>query len=171
MRYTRENYIKWAAYGMLLLVLFLIETAYRFKLTVLGVRPDIIPFFIAALALYEGPGCAAVIGFISGLLCDFVQPGLDGFLPLFYTAAGLGIGFVSEKYFRKNIFSALLLGASASVLLNLLRFIFYYALLFNASVLTGVKITFSELLLSLLFSPVVYYGVRLINRHFDDEEE
>jgi len=154
----------------MLLALFLVQTSYRYPFALFGIKPDLIPFFIAALALFEGPACAGVIGFFAGLLCDFTQSGLDGFSPFLYISAGILAGFLSEKFFRKNILSGLVLGMAFSILQNLFKYIFYYALLFQASLLTGMRIIFSELLASVLFAPLVYLAVEQAHGTVEDEE-
>jgi len=171
MRYTRENYIKWAAYGILLLVVFLIQTSYRFQFSLFGIRPDLIPFYIAAIALFEGPACAGTTGFFAGLLCDFTRSGIDGFFPFYYVCFGVLAGLAAEKYFRKNILSGLVIGSFLSVFRNLCEYVFYYGLILRAPFLIGMRITFTELIASFFLSPLVYFSVSLINRHFAEEED
>ena len=132
MRYARENYIKWAAYGMLLLLIYLVQTSYHFQFSVLGVHPDLLSFFVAAVALFEGPACAGAVGFFTGLLTDTTLTGLDGFYPFYYIAFGILSGLFAEKYFRRNILAGMVLGALASIGQNLFKYFFYYGLIFRA---------------------------------------
>ncbi|MCX7614151.1 MAG: hypothetical protein N2Z65_00170 [Clostridiales bacterium] len=171
MRYTRENYIKWSSYSILMILLYLLQTSYSLGFSIFGTKPDLFPFFVASLALLEGPSCAAVLGFFSGLFLDMTIPGLDGFFPFYYIVFGIVSGLFSGKYFRKNILAALVLGAAASIGQNLLKYFFYYALFYQVPLITGLRIMAVELIVSVFFSPLVYLGVKLVNKHFAEEED
>ena len=171
MRYVRQNYIKWSAYGFVLLLIFLVQSSYGLQLTLFGVHPNVIPFFLAALALYEGPACTAVIGLFAGFLCDLSITGVEGLYPLFFMVFSIVSGILAEKFLWKNIAAGILLGAVASILINVFQYVFYYAILYQTSFSLGAKLVLTELGVSVLLSPIVYVSVKLIHRHFAAYDE
>ncbi len=169
MEKSRKQYVKWGAYGLALLLCYILQSSYGVHLTLFSAHPNVLPFFVATLALYEGSACAAGFGFFAGILCDIPVTGADGLYPLFLMLFGLGAGWFAKRFMRQNLFSGILLGAAATVFTNLIEYLFYYALMYRAGWLTGLNIMWRELLCSIIFFPIPYFIIRQIHRHFDTD--
>ncbi len=172
MKSSEHPYLKWAAYGIVLLVLYLLQTSKGIWHPLFGYYPDMLPFFIGTIALLEGETCGAALGILAGLLCDITRGGPDGLCAVLFGTFGYLLGAFSDRYFGKNILSAFLMGAVMSVGINLLRYLFYYAILYHVSIARGAIVIGMELLVSMIFFPAVYLIVRGIYQHFlpDDGE-
>ena len=106
----KNDIVKYCAYSLLLLALYVLQTARGTSLSLWGLQLDVIPFFVVTLALFEGPYGAGSLGFAAGLLCAVGSPVLDGLLALYYGVLGVLCGMFALRYMRRVLPSALLLG-------------------------------------------------------------
>ncbi len=162
--------LKWriASYALVLIVLYLLQFSRGLPLRFRGAQVDFLPFFIAALALFEGPWMGAGFGFAAGLLCS-LGGGTEGLLALYYGLCGLCVGYFSSTYLRRVYPSALLSGAFILLLHDTILFYFYYALLYRARYAAGLEIMGLRLLISAVLSAPVYLILRKIHSRFEED--
>lgn len=160
-----------ALYLLLLLILYLLQFSRGTRLRVLGASPDLLPFFLASLALFEGPYLSAAFGLLAGLLCAVNAGSPEGLLALYYSLCCLGAGYLTSRYLRRTLPAALLCGTFIFSLKILLTFFFFYALVYRAHSLGALVRAGHSLLLSLVLAPLLYWLVRSIHRRFTAEEE
>ena len=78
--------------GLLVLLAVIIQTAGLQSMPLLGGTVDLIPLFVAAVAIYAGSISGAIVGFATGLLLDIAIGQTLGLSSLVLTALGYGVG-------------------------------------------------------------------------------
>ena len=78
--------------GLLVLLAVIIQTAGLQSMPLLGGTVDVIPLFVAAVAIYAGSISGAIVGFATGLLLDIAIGQTLGLSSLVLTALGYGVG-------------------------------------------------------------------------------
>ena len=78
--------------GLLVLLAVIIQTAGIQSMPLLGGTIDVVPLFVAAVAIYAGSISGAVVGFATGLLLDIAIGQTLGLSSLVLTALGYGVG-------------------------------------------------------------------------------
>ena len=120
----KNKVIENCAYGLMLLVIFILQSSRGTAVTIWGFRMDLIPFFVTALALFKGPYVAGSFGFAAGLLCASNSPILDGLFATYYGLIGAVCGIFALRYMRRVLPSAMLLGLGATLLKGIIAYLF-----------------------------------------------
>ena len=158
--------VKCCAYAMVLVLLHLLHTTLRLKIDLFGLTVTLTPFFLAAIALYEGPYMGAAFGFAAGLLADSAGMRLEGLMPVWYMLFFAAAGALSMRYFRRLWASCLIFGAVCTLVQNMLTYVFYYYLFFRAAPVPSAARALANLALSAALSFVPYLLVRALYRRF-----
>ena len=157
---VRKEYIKWTAYGLLLLAAFLLQSAPR-ALQIAGAKPLLLVPLVVAIALFTGPIGGGAAGAAAGFLWDVYADCLPGFHGLFLLVIGCGCGLLVVLLMRNNQLTAVLLCAGALVLQVLYDWGLSYLLLGYDRPFAALWYTYLPCALyTLLVSPLVY-GITL----------
>ena len=78
--------------GLLVLLAVIVQISGVQNASVLGGTIDVIPLFVAAVAIYAGSVSGAIVGFSTGLLLDLAIGQTLGMTSLVLTALGYGVG-------------------------------------------------------------------------------
>jgi len=78
--------------GVLVLLAVIVQISGVKGAAILGGTIDVIPLFVAAIAIYAGSTSGAVVGFATGLLLDLAIGQTLGMSSLVLTALGYGVG-------------------------------------------------------------------------------
>ena len=144
--------IKYCAYALLLLAAYILQSSRGTALSLWGLKIDVVPYFVMALALFEGPYAAGCFGFAAGLL-------------------GALCGAFALRYMRPILPSALLLGLLASVIQGVFGYLFYYALLYGAPLGRSALLLLGNSAISLLPAALVFFAVRGVYLRFAEKDE
>ena len=161
---TRRDLIhKWLVYALGLLPLWLLDDYILPRYPLFGVTPMLLPVAAAAVAVLEGAYAGAGFGLAVGLLWELSYPGGFGGLVFGMALAGMATGAVSQYALSQSFLSCLL--CSAGVLgvldgLRILRILFLQAETLDVLL----QIAVPEVVLSLCWTPVVYWIFRRIYR-------
>ncbi|MCI8553406.1 MAG: rod shape-determining protein MreD [Clostridiales bacterium] len=159
------RYLKWAAYGALIVLACLLQGAPRLIPEVLGGRPLLIIPTVVFIAMFTGPYGGAAAGIAGGLLWDLYADRLFGFNALILMAMCCTAGLLTRMLLRNNLLSALLLSSAALLLQGLLDWYFNYVLLGGGEPLYHLlRLTLPNFVYTLLLSPLLYGAVRLTAR-------
>jgi len=167
MNYRTQATIKYSAYALVLLALFILQSARGTSISLMRVSVNVMPFFVASVALYEGPYAAGTLGFFAGLLVSVHSLLIEGLSALYLGLFGVIFGWFGAKYMRKVLPSALLGGALCLGVSWLTRYVFYYSLVYSIPLKAGFGQLLWELLLSVPFGAGVFFIVRAMNRRFE----
>ncbi|HPE16914.1 MAG TPA: rod shape-determining protein MreD [Oscillospiraceae bacterium] len=152
---TQDNIYKWTMYGLALVLTALVDSLLLVRLTILGVHPTLLPVAAACVGVLEGQAGGAGFGLACGVLAVF---GVWGETPLFLFAlslAGFLSGTVSAFLLRRGFLSALLCAAGTLLAVDLFRVGWFHFHL-GAAYSDLFRVAGAEILVSLLFAPLVY---------------
>ena len=82
------------ALAVVLVVAVLIQSTVLARLTLAGVRPDLLVLAVVAVAMASDATTGAVFGFVTGLVADLLFDLPVGVSALVYTATGFAVGAV-----------------------------------------------------------------------------
>ena len=153
-----RRYLKWTAYGLILLLALLLQSAPHLFPVVAGGRPVLLLPLAVAIAMFEGPVGGAAAGVAAGLLWDLFSSRLLGFNALILL-------FVM----RNNLLSFLMLTGGTLVIQGILDWFVNHVLVSQAEpVYTLLHILLPNAVYTLALSPLLYaavYGTaRLLRR-------
>jgi hypothetical protein len=167
---SRYRKIKYCAYALLLVISFVLEHSRGTSLPFWSDGASSLPFFVASIALFEGPYAGGIFGFAAGIVASTHSPMAEGLSSMYFGLFGIVFGLIGAAYMRRVLVSAMLGGAACVLLQGVCRYIFYYGLLFGVPLAGGLRGIGIELLLSLIPGILVFYTVRAIHRRFDTSE-
>ena len=156
--YVRGRYLRWTAYGLFLLVLFLLQMSPCGLPAVWGVRPYPLVLLVVSAAMFEGPVGGAAMGMAAGLLWDMYSARLYGGRALTLLVIGCACGLLVRLFMRNNLLSALLLMGAAVLLFGLGDWLLVYVL-YGKTEPFGVlvRLVLPRIGYTFVFSPLIYY--------------
>lgn len=169
--FKRKSVLKWFVYGVFAVVLLVLQSARTPSLTLWSARADFLPFLVVALSLYEGPYLAGVMGFFSGLLLAVHSVTVEGLGCLYLSVVGVVLGWLFDKYFRRNILLPIMAGTACIVFAEVCKYVFYYRLVHQLSVGMGMLTLAGSFILSVPFGVLVCFVVRWLFHMFEEEEQ
>ena len=103
------------ALAVVLVVAVLIQSTVLARLTLAGVRPDLLVLAVVSVAVATDPTTGAVFGFVAGLVADLLFDLPVGVSALVWTAAGFAVGTVRVYVTSGHPLVYLVLAAAASL--------------------------------------------------------
>ena len=162
-------YIKWAAYGLLLILLYVLQMTPGLFPRFFGASPILIIPAVVVLSMFLSETEAAAFGLLCGLFWDVGGPFIIGFNAIILLVSCSVVSLLISFLMRNNIITALLLGSGILVLQALLWWFFFkviwsypgqwYLLLYNI---------LPTIIYSILFIPPFYYGARTLCSRLED---
>ncbi|XOQ47959.1 MAG: rod shape-determining protein MreD [Eubacteriales bacterium] len=122
--------IRYFAYTIELLVLFIVQETPGLVPSLFGARPVLLIPAVLSISLFENEAAGMSFGLLAGLLIDFGGGGVLGFHALLLCAACYAIGLFAADLIQTNFLTAMLTAFIVTGALVLLHWVFFY-LLFN----------------------------------------
>lgn len=161
---TRRDFImKWLLYALALLPIFILNQYVLPWFPIFGMVPTLLPVASVTLAVLEGPAGGAGFGLFVGILADALIPGLPGFSTLIFPLLGLGAGAAARYGIHQSYPGCLICASGALIVIGAFRVV-YYSLHAYAAVWELVGVAVPEILLSLIFTPLIYGIFRWVHR-------
>jgi rod shape-determining protein MreD len=88
---------RYAIYGVVALLLVLVQLALSSVIAVANITPDFVLIVVLLIALFEGRLQGAIAGFVAGLFLDIASGGVLGSHALVKTIAGFLLGHFSAS--------------------------------------------------------------------------
>lgn len=151
---------------LILFILAMVETAILSNISFLPAVPDLVLLVSIYIAMMNGKTAGVVLGFISGLILDFITGCPFGYNCLLRTIICYFAGFFNRNLNFRGIFIPFLIGLCgtfAKVFITWLISLFY-----PNTVLTYSMISvsfFTELLLNSILAPVIFKIVGCFDKH------
>lgn len=120
------RFFRYLAYTLEIAVLFLIQETPRLIPELWGIRPTLLLPVALMIALFERELPAMWFGVLCGLLADYSHSTVLGFYGLLLAVGCYVCSVLVMNLFKTNLWTALLLGASAIVVIFLLQWLFFY---------------------------------------------
>lgn len=166
MQRERVSIPKMLAYLLFLLVFYALQSSVFSTFNFQGFHFDLLPCFVAAVSLFDGPVEGAIMGLAVGIFYDLGFIGIDGLYPIYYLLYGIAAGELSRLILPENYISMLLLTTSETLLMGALRCFFYLVPRKGATMLLVMQQVAGNMLLTAMFCFVVYIPMRRIHRRF-----
>lgn len=161
MRRLSIRYLKWTAYGLLILAAAILQSTPHAFL-IYGARPLLLIPVVVSVAMFTGPVGGAAAGVAAGVLWDLYSTRLLGFNALVLMAIGCACGLLIHLLIRNNLLSAMLLFGGALLIQGLADWFFNTLLLGKEDPLFRlVHLQLPDMAYTFVVSPLLY-GVTLL---------
>lgn len=170
MRVDRNKAVRHAAYTLLIIFAFVLQTTKGIKITISGASADYLTFVIASIAIFEGPYAGGGFGFLAGLLLSSGSLMPEGLGSLYLALCGAVCGWLAQTVFRRVLPTLLLCGAASLLIKDILSYVFYYGLFYKVNIMFCLKIWAIELVLSLAIGTGIFFLTRKIYRRFTEAD-
>ena len=120
----QRTLFKWVFYGLLLVVLSVIQDVMLSRVRLLGATTELVPCAIFLICLIEGSHSGSIFSLVAGLIYLFsgTAPGTYSMVAIVYLSIGACI--LRQALLQENFFSVLLCTTAAMVLYVLTNFAF-----------------------------------------------
>jgi rod shape-determining protein MreD len=158
-----ESVLKFIAYGLFLIILFILQAMVFPRLAIGGIKPLIIPIAVIGVSMFEGGARGCVFGLFAGLLCDISLDSPTIAFTLLLTAAGIIMSMLTQYVMTRGFPSFLF---SSVILLMLSSFAQVCSLIVYGYAGMGQLISpiLKQTLYSMAFTIPVYYTIRRLSR-------
>ena len=152
--------IRYLAYVLELLVLFMLQETPGLLPSIFGARPVLLFPAVVAIAMLEPEVPALLFGVVGGLFCDFGLSGMLGFHALVLGVLCFFISLVIRTYLQNNMATAILTGVWSIGLVVLAQWFFLYFFQYSYPAYALTHHYLPKYFYTLLFRPLLY----LLNR-------
>lgn len=152
--------IRYLAYVLELLVLFMLQETPGLLPSIFGARPVLLFPAVVAIAMLEPELPALLFGVVGGLFCDFGLSGMLGFHALVLGVLCFFISLVIRAYLQNNMATAILTGVWSIGLVVLAQWFFLYFFQYSYPAYALTHHYLPKYFYTLLFLPLLY----LLNR-------
>lgn len=152
--------IRYLAYVLELLVLFMLQETPGLLPSIFGARPVLLFPAVVAIAMLEPEVPALLFGVVGGLFCDFGLSGMLGFHALVLGVLCFFISLVIRAYLQNNMATAILTGMWSIGLVVLAQWFFLYFFQYSYPAYALTHHYLPKYFYTLLFLPLLY----LLNR-------
>ncbi len=152
--------VRYLAYGLELLVLFMLQEVPGLTPVVFGARPVLIFPAVITMAMFEEEVPALFFGVLGGLFCDLGLSGSMGFHALVLGVLCFFISLLVRLSMQNNLVTALLTGVWAIGLTVLAQWLFLYRFTYGEAGFALTHHYLPKYFYTMLFVPLVY----LLNR-------
>lgn len=158
-------YLRWVAYGLLLLLVSLLQAAPRLFPAFFGAHPAPLLPLIVCIAMFEGPMVGAAFGVGGGLLWALYADRLFGLDALLLLVIGCMCGLLVQVFLRNNWLTALLLNGTVLLLYVLCDWLLRYVQFRNTEAVYALwHILLPNALYTFILSPLVYVLIYRVAR-------
>ncbi|MDD2362463.1 MAG: rod shape-determining protein MreD [Oscillospiraceae bacterium] len=155
-----SRYIKWTAYGIVILLTSILQSLPNFLPPIGGARPALMVPVVVCIAMFEGPVGGAAAGVAGGILWDLFSDRLLGFNALLLLIICCACGLMSQLLIRNNLISSMLMTAAALFIQGLISWFFYDFMFENQQALTALlSLSIPGFFYSLFLTPPIYFVV------------
>ncbi len=148
--------IRYLAYTLELLVLFMLQETPGLLPPIYGVRPVLLLPAVAAMALFEEELPAMAFGIVGGLFCDFGLAGALGFHGAVLAVLCFFISLQSRSVMQVNLATALLTGVWSIGLTICAQWLFLYCFTYSMPEYAFTHHYLPKYFYTLLFMPLLY---------------
>ncbi len=152
--------IRYLAYTLELLVLFMLQEVPGLLPNVFGVRPCLIFPAVITMAMFEEELPAMAFGIVGGLFCDFGLSGTMGFHALVLCVLCFFVSILVRVYLQVNMVTAIITGLWTIGLTVCAQWFFLYFFRYSMPEYAFMHHYLPKYFYTMLFVPLVY----LLNR-------
>ena len=169
---TKFRVIRWFAYALEILVIFVLQETPGLIPALWGARPVAVIPAVLAEALFESEIPAMLFGLFGGLLVDFGFGGVLGFHGLLLAAACYGVALIAANLVRTNFLTAMLVSVTVTAVVTLLQWACFYVMCGYQHVLYALTAHYLPIFLyTAALMPVTYYFNQALASQIRSKEE
>ena len=162
MHATYKNALMWTLYGVLFLLIAVLQTVVFGRARFFGVKLTLIPVCIACVSMLAGAEAGALYGLCCGTVWCFTGAAGGAMHIVLLTVCGAVIGYICDRYLVRQLLSAILMSLLALVFCQTLLFLFQcYLGTIHIVMITALPV---QIGLSLLACPLLYLGAWAIRK-------
>ena len=162
MHATYKNALMWTLYGVLFVLLAVVQTVIFGRAQFFGVKLALIPVGVACVAMHCGAESGALYGLCCGTVWCFTGASGGALHIVLLTLCGAVVGYLCDRYLVRQLVSALLMSLLALAVCQSVLFLFQCYL---GTVYLGTIYTLPiQIGLSLLPCPPVYVAAWAIRK-------
>ena len=171
MKYSKaEIAVKSAVLFLWMVIICAAETTVFPRLKIFDSVPSLLPFVVAAVAVFDGPWAGLFCGTVAGFLADGVCGQSFCLYTVFYLVSGAFVGTVSPELFRKSFATLLGWGCVICFISEFFRFFLFFYLFGKADLSAVVSVLLPGLLYSACLSPVAAAPSLIMRRFFKKDD-
>ena len=136
------------AYGLLIFVYFILQTALFPRFSLAGVSPNIMIILVSTLGFAKGANPGMTVGLICGLLLDIYASGYFGMYALIFVVIGFLNGAFRQLFFGDDMKLPLLLIGTSDLIYGGMVYVFTY--------ISRGRLDFPYYFMNLMMPEVVY---------------
>jgi len=160
-----------AVFAALVVIAAFAQNSVNGSLSVFGLKFIYMIPLVISIGFFEKETCGLVYGILGGCLIDLSSPAPDGLNTLFFAAAGCIAGVLAHYLLRRNIISAFIITAAASVLYECAAWIINVLIpVGDPGCVLLIKIFLPSAGISALFLPVPYIISGLLMKYLKEKE-
>jgi rod shape-determining protein MreD len=151
------------AIGALLVTALLLQTTVFGELNLLGVRPALVYVVVILIAIAEGPSEGAIVGFVGGMLQDFLLNEPKGITALTLTLLGYAMGLARQYIASPSPLLPTILvavGTAGGVLFH--SVVSFLLGRFDHPLVYGLRVVLLTALYGAILTPLVYPLIRRV---------
>ena len=118
----RRGILKWTLYAAIILLLSLVQDVLLSKISIHGATTDLVPCAIIMICILEEAHKSAIFTLVAACLFVFSGGAPGPYCIVFITALAIFASLLRQNYLAKRFSSAMLCGAAAFILYELLTF-------------------------------------------------
>ena len=118
----RKSILKWTLYGVLLLVLSLLQDVVLCRFRLLGATTELVPVGIFLICILEGAESGSVFALVASLVYLFSGTAAGVYSMMFITLLAVGVTIFRQAFLQKGIAAAILCAGAATLVLQMLQF-------------------------------------------------
>lgn len=169
---AKYRIIRWFAYAIEILVLFVLQETPGLMPALGMARPVLVIPAVLAVAMFESEIPAMLFGLFGGLLVDFGFGGMLGFHGILLAAACYGISLIATNLMRTNFLTAMLISIVVTAAVVLLDWACFYVMPGYGNVIYALTAHYLPIFLyTAVIMPVTYYFNRALALQIRSKEE
>ncbi|MBE6765454.1 MAG: rod shape-determining protein MreD [Clostridia bacterium] len=171
MNFFTHKRLKYIAYALELLLVFIIQCTPNLLPEFLGVRPMLMLVFAMGISMFESEGTAMWFGLAAGLLMDLASAHVFGFFAVIFTVCCYASGALVVFLMRNNLLTCVILTLGSLLISGLLQWFFFYLLWGDEKAWYYLyAIMLPQIVYSAVFVPVAFYFNRALATHLTDSD-
>lgn len=150
-------------YFVLLAATLILQNTVLCRVTILGVKPMIVPAAVAAIGLFEDGQWGGIFGIVAGVYCDLSSIGSTAMFTVCFAVIGFLSGLLSDLYINRRFYSYMILALISFLFLGLCQIVPLW-IYRGAGLGALVKTALLQSIWSLPFAALEYPLCRMISR-------
>lgn len=119
----RKGLLKWSLYGVLLVVLSLLQDVVLCKMRIFGATTELVPVGIILICIIEGAESGSIFALVASLVYLFSGTAAGPYSMVFITALAVGVTIFRQALLQKGFGAAIVCTAAAILVYQLLQYV------------------------------------------------